>query len=97
MQNVLPMKNSFLFPLYRILKRKYRLLLPGTLFIISVTNRYINNTLRTLNWCRWGAENDLDAGRENEGWAVGVRDDGNVWVHGDDTGDRSGGEILDCS
>ena len=50
-----------------------------------------------MNWCRWGAENDLDAGRENEGWAVGVRDDGNVWVHGDDTGDRSGGEILDCS
>ena len=50
-----------------------------------------------MNWCRWGAENDLDAGTENEGWAVGVRDDGNVWVHGDDTGDRIGGEILDCS
>ena len=49
-QNVLPVKNSSLFPFFNILKRKCRLSLPAILFINYVTNRYISNTLSAFNW-----------------------------------------------
>ena len=38
---------------------------------------------------------DVGRGAEHEGWAVVVRDDGNVGEHGDITGDRSADGILD--
>ena len=39
-------------------------------------------------------EGDVGGGMKNEGWAVGVEEDGNVVVHGDVTGERSGSGML---
>ena len=39
---------------------------------------------------------DVDGGAESEGWALVVGEDGNVGIHGDITGDRSGSGRLDC-
>ena len=46
----------------------------------------------------WGMRwwRNVDGGVENEGWNVGVGEDGNVGVHGDVAGDRSGSGTLDC-
>ena len=49
-QNVLFVKNSSLFSFLNVFKRKWRLSLPVVLFINSVTNRCISNTLSTFNW-----------------------------------------------
>ena len=49
-QNVLYVKNSSLFSFFNVLKKKCRLSLPVVLFINSVTNRCISNTLSTFNW-----------------------------------------------
>ena len=50
LQNVLHVKNSSLFSFSNVLKKKCLLLLPVVLFINSVTNRCISNTLSTFNW-----------------------------------------------
>ena len=49
-QNALYVKNSSLFSFFNVLKKKCRLSLPVVLFINSVTNRCISNTLSTFNW-----------------------------------------------
>ena len=49
-QNVLYVKNSSLFSFFNVLKKKCNLSLPVVLFINSVTNRCISNTLSTFNW-----------------------------------------------
>ena len=38
---------------------------------------------------------DVDVGAENDRWAVGVGEDGEVGVYGDVTADRSGCGMLD--
>ena len=43
-------KNSSLFSFSNVLKKKCLLSLPVVLFINSVTNRCISNTLSTFNW-----------------------------------------------
>ena len=45
----------------------------------------------------WGTRwwRDLVGGSENEGWAVGVGEDGKVRVHGDVAINRSGSGMLD--
>ena len=45
----------------------------------------------------WGTRwwQDVDGGPENEGWAVGVAEDGKVGVYEDVTVDRSGSGMLD--
>ena len=46
----------------------------------------------------WGTRwwRDVDGGAENKEWAVSVGEDGNVGVHGDVTGDKSGSGRIDC-
>ena len=39
-------------------------------------------------------EGDVGGGIKIEGWAVGVKEDRNVGVHGDVTGERSGSGML---
>ena len=60
-----------------------------------------------MAWCRWSSRKwgvscgytrwwqNVDPGAENEGWAVGVGQYGNVEVHGDVTGDWNGSGRLD--
>ena len=48
-QNVLYVKSSSLFSFFNVLKKKCRLSLPFVLFINSVANRCISNTLSTFN------------------------------------------------
>ena len=45
----------------------------------------------------WGTRwwQDIDGGAENEGWAVGVGEDGKVGVYGDVTVDRSESGMVD--
>ena len=50
LQNILYVKNSSLFSFFDVLKEKCRLSLPFVLFINSVTNRCISNTLCTFSW-----------------------------------------------
>ena len=49
-KNVMPVRNSSFFSFFNVLKRKCRFLLPVVLFINSVTNRCINNTLNAFRW-----------------------------------------------
>ena len=48
--NVMYLKYSSLFSFFIVLKKKCRLSLTVVLFINSVTNRCISNTLSTFNW-----------------------------------------------